>query len=411
MEKNEQKEISKEDFLNQKGPIGFLKKEWWIFGSFIFIVTPMMVHTSSLIIEVSGLDFNLFPYDEILYGILFALGFDLAILNYAVHGRVRAANGLAWIVFIFNFVFLNLELVKLIGIYPMNTLLFGGEITLTDGTKEFLEPYGFGRLIITLVLSASSAWIIHSYVKFFVEKDGERKKIWGLFKKIEDQDKKIRALEKTVDEQNKAVEEANQIKNTFAKEREQWKSQIEKLEAASLEKEKINEELHQKLSSIKSEIKHLSDHKADILKAGKALGVKAHINGQHSNESTAVNGNNVEASYDTQSNEAIQTNKIDVLEGGLVPMKGSKPKKIEDLEPEQIVDVSDILFDRDTFLKGVFQVRDDLFLDVVGGYLKDSVAKIHGKRRGAPHKELQYERAVIHNQKGILSQIDLHTFE
>lgn len=116
--------------------VAFFRSEVYIMLTLITITIPVMVHTANLLLQLSSVQ-N--PY----YAFFFAFGFDLAIFTFAVNGRKRAAGGLALIVLFLNICYFNLDL--------------------------FYENYGISqvKLIITIVLASSTAFILHSYVMFF----------------------------------------------------------------------------------------------------------------------------------------------------------------------------------------------------------------------------------------------------
>ena len=87
--------------------IGFLKSVGWVIAVLVLITVPLMVHTQHLIIQVAGLTFEGWEPFKYVYGIFFAIGFDVAILTMAIHGRERGAAMMAFIVFLFNAFFLN----------------------------------------------------------------------------------------------------------------------------------------------------------------------------------------------------------------------------------------------------------------------------------------------------------------
>lgn len=150
--------------------VAFLRSEIWAFISFTVIIIPLMVHTQHLMLEVTGIKFNLFGIDENAYALFFAFGFDLAIFNFAINGRKSEATGLAFVVFLLNAFFLNLDLLYTIGTEGVNM------------QKLWVN------LMITLTIAATSAWIVHAYVCFFVDKIGAKERIKNLLEKSHKQD-------------------------------------------------------------------------------------------------------------------------------------------------------------------------------------------------------------------------------
>lgn len=143
--------------MKQKSLLQFLQSDTYAFISFVTMVTPLMFHTASLIIEVSGFSFSS-KWVEYLYSTLFAVGFDLAILNFALNGREKEASGLAFIVFALNLSFFNLDFFFSIG-------------NVQSPAAQWIT-----KLIVSGVISGTGAWIIHRYVSFFKERaDGTSK--------------------------------------------------------------------------------------------------------------------------------------------------------------------------------------------------------------------------------------------
>jgi hypothetical protein len=164
-----------------------------------------MVHTASLMLKVTGVEFDVFPGAEILYAILFALGFDMAIITFSINGKSNYADGLAWIVFFFNLTFLNYDFLEPIGQKPM---------------ADILEGYSLSRFPITLLFSGTAAWIIHRYVLLFTESIGDNKKKMELFGVVEDLKRKLKGasadIEKLEIEKSDLTDEVNQQKAELA---------------------------------------------------------------------------------------------------------------------------------------------------------------------------------------------------
>lgn len=216
--------------------VSFLRSDKWAFISFVLIVTPLMVHTSSLIIKVSGLHFDLFPGDEMIYSVFFALGFDTAILTFALSGREKEASGLAWIVFFLNFGFLNYSFIE----------------EFSAGKIEFDLYQGF-MMLIRLIVSATGAYIVHAYVMFFLDRIKNEEKLANMFsankraadkiieltKETEAKEKRIAKLEaykKQLEENLPGIPELSiDLKkdlDILFSENERYRKQIESLESS-----------------------------------------------------------------------------------------------------------------------------------------------------------------------------------
>jgi hypothetical protein len=136
-------------------------------------------------LKVTGVEFDVFPGAEILYAILFALGFDMAIITFSINGKSNYADGLAWIVFLFNLTFLNYEFLEPIGQKPF---------------KEILSGYSLARFPITMLFSGTAAWIIHRYVLLFTESIGDTKKKMELYGIVEELRRKLKSSTGEIDE-------------------------------------------------------------------------------------------------------------------------------------------------------------------------------------------------------------------
>lgn len=179
---------SDEGNTKPKSIVSFLRSDKWAFISFVLIVTPLMVHTSSLIIKVSGLHFNLFPGDEMIYSVFFALGFDTAILTFALSGREKEASGLAWIVFFLNFGFLNYTFIE----------------EYSAGQIEFDLYQGF-MMLIRLIVSATGAYIVHAYVMFFLDRIKKEESLAKMFSANKRAEDKIKELSIETSEKEKKI--------------------------------------------------------------------------------------------------------------------------------------------------------------------------------------------------------------
>lgn len=165
---------------NEGTLVALIRSEKWKVLTFFAITIPMLIHTQHLMMKVSGFHFDLFPYDEELYALFFAVGFDLAMITFAVNGRENEASVLAWIVFIFNAFFLNYDYLMAIGDIP--------------------PPYApiVVKVIINLTIAGTASWIVHSYVQIYVEGIKEQKlssqfieKAYSLEKQLSSKDKEI----------------------------------------------------------------------------------------------------------------------------------------------------------------------------------------------------------------------------
>lgn len=135
----------------------------FVFATFAVILFPLMLHTAHLLLLVSSLTDQWYAYS-------FALGFDLAILHFAVNGRLAQAGAMAFVIFIINVCFYN------------STLMF-----------EKFDP-GVVKLIITLVISATSAWVVHTYVVLFVGRKEKQDRVRQLIEKNYQSELEIKRL-------------------------------------------------------------------------------------------------------------------------------------------------------------------------------------------------------------------------
>ncbi|HEV8514581.1 MAG TPA: hypothetical protein VGQ59_14965 [Cyclobacteriaceae bacterium] len=129
-----EKEITKSD--HPTGIVGFLMSSNFVLITLFAITIPLMVHTANLLLRVSLIQNEYYAY-------FFAFAFDLAIFTHAINGHRAAATGLAFIVFILNLCFFNLDTFY------------------AHWSPEWVK---FG---VTFVLSGSGAYILHSYVMMF----------------------------------------------------------------------------------------------------------------------------------------------------------------------------------------------------------------------------------------------------
>lgn len=148
----------------------------FVFFTFAVILFPLMLHTSQLLLLVSSISGKWYAYS-------FALGFDLAILHFAVNGRMAQAGAMAIVIFIINVSFYN------------SALMFSS-----------FDP-GIVKLIITIVISGTSAWIVHTYVVLFIAKKQTRNQVQELLEKNYTKEKQIARLERTVAEHAKIGEQ------------------------------------------------------------------------------------------------------------------------------------------------------------------------------------------------------------
>lgn len=161
--------------------VEFLRSEKWVAITFVFITIPLIVHTQHLMLKVTGFHFDLFPYDEELYALLFALGFDLAMITFAVNGKETEATGLAFIVFLFNSFFLNYDfLINLSGVKEP-----GAQLAV--------------KIFINVSIAGTASWIVHRYVSFFNELIGAKENKYEMYAKVESLKKE---LTKVMEEQN-----------------------------------------------------------------------------------------------------------------------------------------------------------------------------------------------------------------
>ena len=174
------------------------------FGVFIILI-PLMMHTANLLLSVSIIKNEYYAY-------FFAVGFDLAIFIFAAHGRMVSAGGIAFVVFLLNVSFLNLETLNL----------------------KF-DPL-WVKFMVTLVLSISSAWILHSYVVLFNDKKSSRDELKDLKYLKYNQEEEIGKLKATIIQLQGKVKEGEEL----AKEAEIFKR--------SLELEKLREQEREKMS-------------------------------------------------------------------------------------------------------------------------------------------------------------------
>lgn len=173
------------------------------FGVFIILI-PLMMHTANLLLNVSIIQNEFYAY-------FFAIGFDLAIFIFAAHGRMVSAGGIAFVVFLLNLSFLNLETLNL----------------------KF-DPL-WVKFLVTLVLSISSAWILHSYVVLFNDKKNTRDELKELKYLKYNQEAEIGKLKSTISQLNQKVKEGEEQ----AKEAEIFKRSLELEKAREQEITKV----------------------------------------------------------------------------------------------------------------------------------------------------------------------------
>lgn len=151
----------------------------FVFFTFAFILFPLMLHTAKLLLMVSSINDQWYAYS-------FALGFDLAILHFAVNGRMAQAGAMAFVIFIINVCFYN------------STLMFAS-----------FDPLII-KLIITLVISGTSAWVVHTYVVLFISRKERVDKVQELFSKNYKQEKVIESLRKELEETKRTITEISE---------------------------------------------------------------------------------------------------------------------------------------------------------------------------------------------------------
>lgn len=151
----------------------------FVFFTFAFILFPLMLHTSKLLLMVSSINDNWYAYS-------FALGFDLAILHFAVNGRMAQAGAMAFVIFIINVCFYNSQLM----FESFNPLIV--------------------KLLITLVISGTSAWVVHTYVVLFISRKEKADKVQELFAKNYSQEKVIDSLRKELTQAQETINEINE---------------------------------------------------------------------------------------------------------------------------------------------------------------------------------------------------------
>ncbi|MCA6431880.1 MAG: hypothetical protein IM613_20810 [Cytophagales bacterium] len=170
--------------------VQFLRSEKWVAITFVFITVPLIIHTQHLMLRVTGFHFDLFPYDEELYALLFALGFDLAMITFAVNGKENEATGLAFIVFLFNSFFLNYDfLINISGVTEP-----GAQLAV--------------KIFINVSIAGTASWIVHRYVSFFNELIGAKQHKFELYGKVEALKQELAseiAKVKGLEEENKRI--------------------------------------------------------------------------------------------------------------------------------------------------------------------------------------------------------------
>lgn len=153
----------------------------FVFFTFAVILFPLMLHTAQLLLLVSTITEKWYAYS-------FALGFDLAILHFAVNGRMAQAGAMAFVIFIINVSFYN------------SKLLF-----------ESFDP-GIVKLLITLVISGTSAWVVHTYVVLFIGKKEKNNQVMELLGKNYTQEKELIKLKDQLAKQTIKQEEIDTLK-------------------------------------------------------------------------------------------------------------------------------------------------------------------------------------------------------
>lgn len=176
----DEKKLNEENKL-----IAFFRSEYFVLITFVTIITPLMMHTATLLLKVSSIQNDYYAY-------FFAGGFDLAIFAFAMNGRANEAAGLAFIVFALNVCFFNLE-----AMYK----IFGAEEVSTQLIVTF---------VVTVIISAAGSWITHSYVVFFNEKIEERQNQNALYGKLDEGNREIATLKFELDASKKREEKKDE---------------------------------------------------------------------------------------------------------------------------------------------------------------------------------------------------------
>jgi hypothetical protein len=185
-----------EDQYRKTEKAGFkawLRTDDFVLLTIVAILIPLMVHTANVLLQISMVK-------NIYYAYFFAFAFDLAIFVHALNGQLRAAAGLAFIVFLLNVAYFNL-----------------------DTFNNHANPEVV-KFCISTILAGASAYLVHSYVEMFYykqEKENDDRKLWeqikGLKGTIEEQKQivatskdaelKIVALEKDIEYSKAIIEE------------------------------------------------------------------------------------------------------------------------------------------------------------------------------------------------------------
>lgn len=169
----------------EKGFKEWLRSENFVLITLFSILIPLMVHTATLLLQVSMVK-------NVYYAYFFAFGLDLAIFMHAIHGHQRAAAGLAFIVFLTNMAFYNL-----------------------DTFNKHLEPE-WVKLCVTLIFAGTSAYLVHSYVEIYSYKNDSEEEQVNLYAQIKQLKQKISDQEDTITEYNELVKEHHELKTTLA---------------------------------------------------------------------------------------------------------------------------------------------------------------------------------------------------
>ena len=159
-----------EDQYKKTEKTGFkawLRTDYFVLLTIVAILIPLMVHTANVLLQISMVK-------NIYYAYFFAFAFDLAIFVHALNGQLRAADGLAFIVFLLNVAYFNL-----------------------DTFNNHANPEVV-KFCISTILAGASAYLVHSYVEMFYykqEKENDDRKLW----------EQIKALKGTVSHQEEAI--------------------------------------------------------------------------------------------------------------------------------------------------------------------------------------------------------------
>lgn len=86
-----------------------LKNEWLTLVVFICITIPLIIHTQQLLLRVTNFETEI-PYMAEVYALFFAIAFDTSVFLFSINRMEKAMKTFAWIVFLINFLFFNLDI-------------------------------------------------------------------------------------------------------------------------------------------------------------------------------------------------------------------------------------------------------------------------------------------------------------